>query len=140
VERRCTNILGVRSGRERGVYCSNTFGNRLKVYGPSVQRGFTSSPGVGDPALAVSACCGRGRRGDDLDGAAAWKVAIASAIAIIFVLAAMRWVSANDPHRLNQYLMMLGRWSTGRRVALHWGHRTVSPIDMSRRAPPQPYD
>lgn len=67
-------------------------------------------------------------------------VAIAGAVASVVCLAAMRWVSANDPHRLNQVLMMLGRWLTGRRAALYWGHRTVSPVDLSRRAPPQPYD
>lgn len=44
----------------------------------------------------------------------------------------MRFVSANDAQRLNQYLLRL-KSMAGRRNAAHWGAHSIAPIDYARR-------
>lgn len=60
-------------------------------------------------------------------------VAFIVAAILVSILAIMRLISANDPHRLNQFLMMLGRWSRGRHATLYWGNRSVCPMELNRR-------
>lgn len=57
-------------------------------------------------------------------------VLVATTCAICIVL--MRYITTQDDHRLNQYLLWV-KSTALRRNAKHWGSGTLSPLDYQKR-------
>ena len=67
---------------------------------------------------------------------AMWKILFQAVVVILaFVIAVMRYMSSQDDHRLNQYLMYL-RSRPFRRNAHFWGAHSMAPTNYKKRGAP----